>query len=102
MLVELSIVPVGGGAHLSDQIADVLRIVDESGLPYELTPAGTCIEGNWDEVMTLVKLCHEEVRKASSHVFTTIRIEDEAGAENKLVSNVATVAEKVGKPLSRT
>ncbi len=102
MLVELSIVPVGGGAHLSDQIADVLRIVDESGLPYELTPAGTCIEGNWDEVMTLVKLCHEEVRKASSHVFTTIRIEDEAGAENKLVSNVASVAEKVGKPLSRT
>lgn len=102
MLAELSIIPVGEGVHLSDRIADVLRIVDGSGLPYELTPAGTCIEGSWKDVMTLVELCHEEVRKTSPHVFTTIRIEDEAGAENQLVSNVTAIAEKVGKPLTRS
>ena len=85
MLVEMSIIPVGGDAHLSDQIAKVLRIVDESGLSYQLTPAGTCIEGEWDEVMALVRQCHEQVRKHTSHVFTTIRIEDEADAKNKLV-----------------
>jgi len=32
----------------SKEIAEVLRIVDDSGLPYQLTPAGTCIEGDWD------------------------------------------------------
>lgn len=100
MLVEMSIIPVGGDAHLSDQIAEVLRIVDESGLPYQLTPAGTCIEGEWDAVMALVRRCHEQVRTHASHVFTTIKIEDEAGAENKLMKNVASVAEKVGKPLA--
>jgi uncharacterized protein (TIGR00106 family) len=100
MLVEISIIPVGGDAHLSDQIAEVLRIVDKSGLPYQLTPAGTCIEGDWDAVMALVRQCHEQVRTHASHVFTTIKIEDEAGAENKLMKNVASVAEKVGKPLA--
>jgi uncharacterized protein (TIGR00106 family) len=101
MLVELSIIPVGEDAHLSDQIAEVLRIIDESDLPYQLTPAGTCIEGDWDEVFALVRKCHEQMRKHASHVFTTLKIEDEAGAKNKIVKNIASVAEKVGKPLAR-
>lgn len=101
MLVELSIIPVGNDAHLSDQIAEVLRIVDGSELPYQLTPAGTCIEGDWDEVMALVRKCHEQVREHAAHVFTTIRIEDEAGAENQLLNNVASVSDKVGKHLAR-
>ncbi len=99
MLVELSIIPVGGGARISDEIAAALAVVDESGLPYQLTPSGTCIEGGWDEVMELVRRCHERVRERSSHVFTTIRIEDEEGASDKLTRNVTSVEEKVGRRL---
>jgi uncharacterized protein (TIGR00106 family) len=101
MLVELSIIPVGIGPHLSETLAEVLRLVDASELPYQLTPAGTCIEGDWDEVMALVQQCHTHVRQETAHVFTTIRIEDDAGATNKLMHNVASVAEKVGRPLAR-
>jgi uncharacterized protein (TIGR00106 family) len=99
MLVELSIIPVGGGARISDEIAAALEVVDESGLPYQLTPSGTCIEGGWDEVMELVRRCHERVREGSTHVFTTIRIEDEEGASDKLTRNVTSVEEKVGRRL---
>ena len=102
MLIELSIVPLGGDAHLSDEIAEVLRLVDASGLPYQLTPTGTCIEGEWDEVMGLVRQCHQATRKRSRHVLTTIAIEDEEGASDKLTRNVASVEEKVGKTLRRT
>lgn len=45
MLVEFTIIPIGTGAHVADQLADTVGIVDRSGLPCELTPAGTCIEG---------------------------------------------------------
>lgn len=102
MLIELSIVPLGGDTHLSDEIAEVLRLVDASGLPYQLTPSGTCIEGEWDEVMGLVRKCHEVTRQRSRHVLTTISIEDEEGARDKLTRNVASVEEKVGKALRRT
>lgn len=101
MLVELSIIPVGEGVHLSERIAEVMRIVDASGLSYQLTPAGTCIEGDWDEVMALVKQCHDQMRQHTSHVFTHIRIEDQAGAQNQLTENVASVADEVGKLLAR-
>ncbi|RMG00211.1 MAG: thiamine-binding protein, partial [Nitrospirae bacterium] len=34
MLVEFSIVPLGVGASLSKYIAEVLKVIDESGIPY--------------------------------------------------------------------
>ena len=101
MLVELTIIPVGGDSHTSDVLAEVLKLIDESGLRYELTPSATCIEGDWEEVMAVVRLCHERVRARCSHVVTNIKIEDEAGATNKLTANVASVEDKVGRPLRR-
>jgi len=85
MLVELSIIPVKGSLRLREPIAEMLCIVDRSELPYQLTPGGTQIEGTWDGVMALVRECHEQMCKHSPHVFTTIKIEDEVGVENKLL-----------------
>jgi uncharacterized protein (TIGR00106 family) len=101
MLVELTIIPVGNDSHTSDELAEVLKLIDESGLRYELTPSATCIEGRWEEIMPLIRLCHERVRSRCAHVVTNIKIEDKAGSNNKLASNVASVEEKVGHSLRR-
>lgn len=101
MLVELSIVPLQGRAHVSDDLAEVLKLVDASGLVYQLTPSGTCIEGGWDEVMELARRCHDRIRQNSSHVITWIKIEDEEGRHDTLSHNVSSMEEKVGRPLWR-
>lgn len=102
MLVELSIIPVGRSPHTSEELAEVLKLVDESGLPYELTPTATCIEGDWAEVMPVIRLCHERVRARCPHVVTTIMIEDEDGARNKLDANVAVIERRLGHPPRRS
>ena len=99
MLIELSINPLGRGSHLSKDLAEVLKIIDDSGIRYCLTPSGTCIEGDWDEVMELVKLCHERARALSSHVLTTIRVEYEEGATDKLNENIASLERAAERPL---
>lgn len=101
MIIEFSIIPLGGDTHISTEVAEALKIVDTSGLPYQLTPLGTCLEGEWDEVMTTIRRCHERVRELSPHVITTIKIEDEQGAKDKLSRNVVSVEEKVGHTLER-
>lgn len=101
MLVEFSIIPVAGDGAMSDEIAEALRIVDRSGLPYQLTPSGTCVEGGWQEVMALIQQCHEQARRTSRHVVTTIKIEDEEGARNKLRDNVASIEQRLGQRLQR-
>jgi uncharacterized protein (TIGR00106 family) len=101
MLFELNVVPLTGSTHLGDAIADVVGIIDSAGLPYRLTPSGTCIEGGWDEVLPLVRRCHERLRERSPHVMTTLHIEDEEGATDKLRYNVDSIAKKLGKPPER-
>ena len=100
MLAELSIVPLGRGEHLSTAIAEVLDVVDRSGIRYKFTPCGTCLEGDWDEVMAVVRQCHARARQGSRHVLTTVRIEDEEGENDKLIRNVASVEEKLGRQLA--
>ena len=99
MLVELSINPLGRGTHLSKELSEILKIIDDSGIRYCLTPSGTCIEGDWDEVMALVKRCHVRARALSSHVLTTIRVEDEEGATDKLSENIASLERAAERPL---
>lgn len=99
MLAELSINLLGRGTHLSQDLAPILTTVDESGLPYRLTPLGTCIEGEWDELIALVKKCHQQARALSAHVMTTLRIEDEEGATDKLNENIAAVERAAGRKL---
>ena len=101
MLVELNINLLGRGTHLSQDLAEILKTIDGSGLRYCLTPLGTCIEGDWDEVMTLIKKCHQQARGLSGHVMTTLRVEDEEGATDKLNENIAAVERAAGRKLRR-
>ncbi|MGH7851801.1 MAG: MTH1187 family thiamine-binding protein [Candidatus Binatia bacterium] len=100
MLAELSIIPIGGNTHSSAELAKVLKLVDESGLPYQLTPSSTCIEGEWDQIMPLIHRCHDRVRKGAAHVVTLIKLEEDDGERNKLTSNVTSVEEKLGHALN--
>jgi uncharacterized protein (TIGR00106 family) len=99
MLFEISVIPLGGDIHLSDELAGVLSVVDRSGLPYQLGPGSTCIEGEWDEAMDLIRDCHREARRTSKHVITLIKVEDDEGQRDKIRSNVESVEAKAGHPL---
>lgn len=101
MLFELTIVPIGGDRSLSDEIAEVIKVIDDSGLVYQLTPSGTCIEGDWDEVMAAIRKCHDRTRQTTSHVITNIRIEDEGDELNQIETNISRVEDKLGKSASR-
>jgi uncharacterized protein (TIGR00106 family) len=99
MLFELSVIPLGGDIHISDELAEVLKVVERSGLRYQLGPTSTSIEGEWDEVMGTIRECHRAARRASKHVITLIKVEDDEGERNKLEDNVESVEEKADRPL---
>ena len=100
MLFELSILPLGE-VHMSDEIAEVLDVIERSGLPYKLGPGSTYIEGTWDQVLPVIRACHACARGASRHVITWVRIEDDDGQPDKLRDNVASVEAKAGRKLER-
>ena len=62
VLLEFSMSPFARGESLSPYVARSLDIIDKSGLPYQLTPMGTIIEGEWAEVMAVVTACFEAMQ----------------------------------------
>jgi uncharacterized protein (TIGR00106 family) len=101
MLVEFSIIPVGAGSSIGDQLAGVLKIVDASGLPYKVNPMGTVIEGKWDEVMKLIKKCHDAVMKTGERAVTSISIDDRKGKPNRIEEKVKSIEKRIGKSLKK-
>ncbi|MGO1468941.1 MAG: MTH1187 family thiamine-binding protein [Tissierella sp.] len=54
-LVAVAIAPFGEGDELAEEVAEVVKVIRESGLPNKTTSMFTEIEGPWDEVMKVVK-----------------------------------------------
>lgn len=101
MLAIFSVVPIGTGSSIGDQLAEALKIVDASGLPYKINPMGTVIEGDWDEVMKLIKKCHKAVMKTGARALTTISIDDRKGRPNRIDEKVKSIEKRIGKALKK-
>jgi uncharacterized protein (TIGR00106 family) len=101
MLAEFSIIPIGVGSSLGDRLAEVLRIVDASGVPYKINPMGTVVEGEWDEVMRLIRKCHNAVMKTGERAVTTISIDDRKGKPHRIDRKVKSIEKRIGKSLKK-
>lgn len=101
MLLELSVIPLGRGRSISADVADLLKIIDASGLDYRVTAAGTILEGTWDQLMDVARKCHTEMRRKTERVVTFMKLDDYEERTGRLTAAVASVEQKVGKPLKK-
>ncbi len=97
MLVNFSVFPVGAGESLSGQVKEIIEIIDSSGLSYRLGAMGTTVEGEWDEVMSVVKKCHYKLREKNRRVYLVMTVDDREGAESRLEGKIRSIEEKAGR-----
>src|SRR3954447_15656775 len=93
MLVAFSISPTSGSetGSVSEAVAAAVRVVKESGLPWELTSMFTTIEGEWDEVMAVVKRAVEVVAEVSPRVGLVLKADIRPGFDGQLTAKVERV-----------
>jgi uncharacterized protein (TIGR00106 family) len=95
MLAAFSITPLGAGDSVGDLVADAVRIVRQSGLPNETNAMFTNIEGEWDEVMAVIKSCVDTVAKRAPRVSLVIKVDHRPGATGRMAAKVAAVEERL-------
>ena len=100
VLLEFAMSPLSKGESVSAFVARSLDIIDKSGLPYQLTPMGTIIEGEWEDVMAVVNACHIIMSSDCDRISTTIKVDYRAGASGRLKSKIESVQQKLGRKLS--
>jgi uncharacterized protein (TIGR00106 family) len=91
MLCAFSITPLGAGESVAEEVAEVVRIVRASGLANETNAMFTNVEGEWDEVMALLKRCTEHVAAMAPRVSLVVKIDYRPGARDMLHDKVASV-----------
>jgi len=95
-LVSVAIVPIGAGDSLSSLIAEVVKVIEDSGLPNRTTAMSTEIEGSWDEVMEVVKEATFILANEGIRTNVILRADVRPGRTNTINSKV----EKIEKLLS--
>ena len=99
VLLEFSMSPLGKGESVGKYVSRSLDIIDKSGVDYRLNPMGTVLEGEWDEVMDVVRQCYERMRKDCNRVSCTIKIDYRKGHEGRLSNKTASVEKRLKRKL---
>lgn len=88
MLVAFAITPLGVGEDVAAPVAAGVKIVRESGLPNQTDAMFTLIEGEWDDVMDVVKRAVEAVAEIAPRVSVVLKADIRPGVTNALTSKV--------------
>ena len=93
MIVAFSLSPTSSepSGSVSEAVTEAVRIVRESGLPNETNAMFTNIEGEWDEVMAVVKRAVDAVAEVSPRVGLVLKADIRPGYDGQLTAKVERV-----------
>jgi uncharacterized protein (TIGR00106 family) len=95
VIIDFSIFPVDKGQSVSMYVARAVNIIKRSGLPHKMGPMGTCIEGEWEEVMGVVDRCFKDLKPDSSRIYMTLKVDYREGAGNRMEGKLRSVKKKL-------
>jgi uncharacterized protein (TIGR00106 family) len=94
MLIAFSVSPLGGESDsVGKAVADAVRVVRESGLPNETSAMFTTLEGDWDELMAVVKRAVDAVAAHAPRVSLVLKADIRPGYRGQLTAKVDRVEE---------
>ena len=88
MLVAFSVTPIGVGEDVADYVADAVRVVRDSGLPNRTDAMFTTIEGDWDELMSVVKQAVDAVAAKAPRVSLSLKADVRPGVTGAMDAKV--------------
>ena len=91
MLVAFSITPLGIGEDVGEAVAEAIRVVRASGLPNHTDAMFTTIEGEWNEVFSVIKDAIDVVATRAPRVGLTLKADIRPGVQNALTGKVESI-----------
>lgn len=96
VIMDLCIIPMGVGVSVSEYVAACHEVLKKAGLKTQLHAYGTNIEGEWDEVMSAVRTCHDKVHgMGAPRISTTIKMGTRVDRSQTMEDKVSSVLNKI-------
>jgi uncharacterized protein (TIGR00106 family) len=95
MIAAFSVAPMGQGDSVSGAVAEAVRVVRDSGLPYRLTSMFTEVEGEWDEVFDVIRRATEAAGSHGGRVSLVVKADIRPGWEHQLTEKISRVTDRL-------
>lgn len=95
VIADFCVIPIGIGTSVSRYVAICQDVIEESGLVHSMHAYGTNVEGEWDDVMRVIRTCHDRVHEAGApRISTTVRIGTRTDRRQTMEEKIESVQRK--------
>ena len=102
VLVEFAMFPTDRGESVSQYVSRIIKMIDESGVPYKLTPMGTVFETEtMEEALKIIGEAYKQLEPDCNRVYSVVKFDIRKGKSNRLVQKIKSVESKLGKEVSK-
>ena len=96
VLMEFAIFPTDKGISVSNDVSSVIKMIRDSGYPYQLTAMGTLVETpTVTDALKIVEKSSQILEENSDRVYSSIKLDIKKGAHNMLQNKVKSIEEKL-------
>lgn len=96
MLVAFSVTPIGtASTSVSEAVAEAVRVVRDSGLPNHTDAMFTTLEGEWDQVMAVVRQAMLAAGQATGRASLVLKADDRAGVTGSMTAKLESIERRL-------
>jgi len=97
-MLEFAIFPTDKGESVSEYISEVIQMISQSKVDYQLSPMGTIIETDTiDEALAIVKKSYEILEPHSERVYCSLKMDIRKGKTGRMLQKIQSIENKIGK-----
>jgi uncharacterized protein (TIGR00106 family) len=98
VLVEFAMFPTDKGDSVSKYVSRIIKMIDESGIPYKLTPMGTVFEtNNMENALNIINKSHGCLKDDCNRVYSTVKFDIQKDKNNRIIGKIKSIEEKIGE-----
>ena len=102
VLVEFAMFPTDKGESVSSYVSRIIKVIDESGVEYKLTPMGTVFETDtMDEALGIIKKSYEVLEPDCNRVYSTVKFDVRKNRSNRMKQKIASIESKLGREVRK-
>ncbi|SMP14392.1 uncharacterized protein, MTH1187 family [Desulfurobacterium pacificum] len=102
VLVEFAMFPTDKGESVSSYVSRIIKFIDESGIPYKLTPMGTIFETETiEEALKVLEQAYKLLEPDCNRVYCTAKFDIRKGRSNRLEQKIKSIEKKIGKEVRK-
>ena len=98
VVAEISAFPVGKGESLSESVAEVVKVIEKSGLKYQIGAMCTTVEGEWDQIVELFTKCRNALTASHNRIYMCLKVDERKTPTHSIAHKIEAIKDRKELP----